>query len=153
MFITFCFKMYSPCKLWEKPIDNAGFFTFFITLDLIWAKICFKTTPTLFFCFPMKYVRGFNALFRSWYGHYVFPQICTVDSVSWTLNPSMEDANCKIKLANKKLILVNIVTYDNFMWTKKGVIVDIVIWIIETYSYWNHIWKPRFVLLVMLNVS
>ena len=29
---TFCFKMYSPCKTWKKPIDNAGFFTFFYSI-------------------------------------------------------------------------------------------------------------------------
>ena len=38
-----------------------------------------------------------------------------------------------VKLANNKFILVNILAYNNFMWTKKRVIVDIVIWIIETY--------------------
>ena len=30
---TLCFKRYSPCKLWKKPIDNASFFTFLMTLD------------------------------------------------------------------------------------------------------------------------
>ena len=45
----------------------------------------------------------------------------------------MEAVNCKIKLINNKFILVNILAYNNFMWTKKGVIVDIVIWMIETY--------------------
>ena len=33
----------------KKPIDNACFFTFFITMDLIWPKFCPKTTPTLIF--------------------------------------------------------------------------------------------------------
>ena len=46
----------------------------------------------------------------------------------------MEAVNCKIKLANSKFILVNILAYSSFMWTKKGVIVDVVIWIIETYD-------------------
>ena len=48
---TFCFK------------DDACFFTFFTTLDLIWPKFCHKTyTHFDFFCcwFSMKYVRGFN---------------------------------------------------------------------------------------------
>ena len=44
---TFCFKRYSPCKIWENLLDNACFFTFFRTLDLIWPKFCPKTTPTL----------------------------------------------------------------------------------------------------------
>ena len=30
---TFCFKRYSPSKIWQKPIDKACFFTFFTTLD------------------------------------------------------------------------------------------------------------------------
>ena len=33
----------------NKTIDNACFFTFFTTLDLIWLKFCPKTTPTLDF--------------------------------------------------------------------------------------------------------
>ena len=45
----------------------------------------------------------------------------------------MEMVNCKIELANNKFILVNILAYNNFMWTKKGEIVDIVILIIENY--------------------
>ena len=40
----------------KKIIDNASFFTFSTTLDLIWPKFYPKTTPN-FFCFPMKYVR------------------------------------------------------------------------------------------------
>ena len=44
---------------------------------------------------------------------------------SWTLDPSMEAVNCKIKLANNKFILVNILAYNNFLWTKKGVIIDV----------------------------
>ena len=32
-----------------KAIDNACFFTFFTTLDLILPKFCAKTTPTLVF--------------------------------------------------------------------------------------------------------
>ena len=31
----------------KKPNDNAYFFTFFTTLDLIWSKFFLKTTPTL----------------------------------------------------------------------------------------------------------
>ena len=46
----------------------------------------------------------------------------------------MEAVNCKIKLGNNKFILVNILVYNNLMWNKKGVTIDIVIWIIETYS-------------------
>ena len=46
----------------------------------------------------------------------------------------MEAVHCKIKLANNRFILVNIVAYNNFMWTRKGVIVNVVIWIIETYD-------------------
>ena len=33
----------------KKTIDNACFFTFLTTLDLIWLKFCPKTTPTLDF--------------------------------------------------------------------------------------------------------
>ena len=47
----------------------------------------------------------------------------------------METVNCKVELAGNKFILVNILAYNNFMWTKKGVIVDIVIWIIENYYF------------------
>ena len=45
---TLCFKRYSPCKIWKKPIDNASFFTFFTTLDLIWPKFFPKTKHTFF---------------------------------------------------------------------------------------------------------
>ena len=31
----------------KKNIDNVCFFTFFTTLDLIWPKLCPKSTPTL----------------------------------------------------------------------------------------------------------
>ena len=44
----------------------------------------------------------------------------------------MEVVNFKMKLVNKKFILVNILAWSIFIWTKKGVIVDIEIWIIET---------------------
>ena len=64
---------------------------------------------------------------------YGFPQIFTIGGVSWTLNPSIEAVNCKIKLANNTFILVNILAYNNFMWTRNGVIVDIIIWNIKTY--------------------
>ena len=42
-----CFKMYSPCEICEKPIDNGSFFNFFTTLDLIWPKFWPKITPIL----------------------------------------------------------------------------------------------------------
>ena len=41
-------------KYEKKPIDNAHFFTFFTTWDLIWPKFCSKTTTTflyLLICF------------------------------------------------------------------------------------------------------
>ena len=62
-----------------------------------------------------------------------FPADIYRGGASWTLNPSMEAVNFKIKLANSTFILVNVLAYNNFMWTRKGVIVDIVIWIIEIY--------------------
>ena len=40
----------------------------------------------------------------------------------------------QIKLPYNKFILVNILAYNNFIWTKKGVIIDVDIWIIKT---WN----------------
>ena len=46
---TFCFKRYYPCKIWKETFDNACFFTFFLTLGLIWPKFSPKTTPTLIF--------------------------------------------------------------------------------------------------------
>ena len=63
------------------------------------------------------------------HGHYAFPKIFSVGDVSWTLDPSMEAVNCKIKLANSKFILDNILGYNNFIWTKKGVIIDVEIWV------------------------
>ena len=66
------------------------------------------------------------------HGHYAFPKIFSVGDVSWTLDPSMEAVNCKMKLANNKFILDNILGYNNFIWTKKGVIIDVEIWVIET---------------------
>ena len=54
-------------------------------------------------------------------------------SMNGTLDPSMEAVNLKIKLANNKFILTNILAYNNFIWTKKGVIIDVEIWIIETH--------------------
>ena len=49
---TFCFKMYSPCKIWKNPIDNTRFFTFFTILgQQIWPKFYPKTTHTLIFFF------------------------------------------------------------------------------------------------------
>ena len=33
----------------KKTIDNACFFTFFTTLDLIWPKFCHKDTPIFIF--------------------------------------------------------------------------------------------------------
>ena len=48
----------------------------------------------------------------------------------WTL--AGEVVNCKIKIANNTFILVNILAYNNLVWTKKRVIVDNVIWTIET---------------------
>ena len=65
--------------------------------------------------------------------HYAFPQMFTVGGASWTFNPSIEVLNFKIKLASNKFILVNILAHNNFMWTRKVVIVDIVIWIIKTF--------------------
>ena len=58
---NFCFKRYSsPCKIWKKLIENACFFTFFTTLDLIWPKFCPKATPTLIFFagFQWNMLRG-----------------------------------------------------------------------------------------------
>ena len=60
-----------------------------------------------------------------------FPQIFTLGGASWS--PSMETVNCKMKLTSKKFILVNILAYNNFIWTKKGIIIVVEIWIIETY--------------------
>ena len=37
---AFCFKRYSPSKIWKKLIDNAYLFTFFTTLGLIWPRFC-----------------------------------------------------------------------------------------------------------------
>ena len=71
------------------------------------------------------------------HGHYAFPKIFSVGDVSWTLDPSMEAVNCKIKLANSKFILDNILGYNNFIWTKKGVIIDVEIWVIETYYHFR----------------
>ena len=48
----------------------------------------------------------------------------TLGGASWTLDPSMETVNCKIKLTNSKFILV---------FFKKAVIIDVKIWIIQTY--------------------
>ena len=70
---TSCFKIYSPYKIWKKPIDNASLFTSFITLDIIWPKFCPKTSSTLFFCWlQMKYVRGIT-----WFGLFwpAFPKL------------------------------------------------------------------------------
>ena len=47
--LTFCFKRYSSCRIWKKPIDNACFTYFATLLDLIRPKFCTKTTPTLIF--------------------------------------------------------------------------------------------------------
>ena len=62
-----------------------------------------------------------------------FRHIFSMGGASWTLDPSREALNCKIKLAKNKFILVNILTYNNFIWTKKGVIINVEIWIIKTY--------------------
>ena len=43
------FKRYSACKIGEKAIDNARFFTFFTTLDLTWHQFWPRTTPNLIF--------------------------------------------------------------------------------------------------------
>ena len=69
----------------------------------------------------------------------------------------MDAVNCKIKLANKKFILVNIRAYNNFKWTKKGVIIGAEIWIIKTYSLLMNYsllkshQQPRFMLSVKIN--
>ena len=42
---TYCFKRYSPCKIWKKPIDIPVSLLF----SKYWAKFCPKTTPTLIF--------------------------------------------------------------------------------------------------------
>ena len=61
---TFCFKRYSPMKIWKNPNDIACFFTFFTRMDLIWPKFCPKTMPTLifFYWFPKKYVLSFKGI-------------------------------------------------------------------------------------------
>ena len=74
-----------------------------------------------------------NIQFGGLHSHYAFPQIFTLGGASWTLGHKV--VNCKIKLANKKFSLVNVLAYINFIWTKKGVIIDAEIWIIETYYY------------------
>ena len=74
-----------------------------------------------------------NTWFWRQHSHYASQQIFTIGGASWTLDPSMEAVNCKIKLANNKFILCNIFAYNNFIWTKKWRIVVIEIWIIETY--------------------
>ena len=71
------------------------------------------------------------------HGHYAFPKIFSVGGVSWTWDPSMEAVNCKMKLTNSKFILDNILGYNNFIWTKKGVIIDVEIWVIETYYHFR----------------
>ena len=40
------------------------------------------------------------------------------------MDPYLEAVNYKIKLSNNKSILVNNLAYNNFIWTKKGVIID-----------------------------
>ena len=75
--------------------------------------------------------------FFSLHGYYAFPLMLIVGGASWTFDSSMKAMNCKIKVANRKLIVVNILAYNNFMWTKQGVIIDVEIWIIETYSLFN----------------
>ena len=73
------------------------------------------------------------------HGHYAFPQLFTVGGVSWTSDPSMEAVNCKIKLANN-FILANILACNIFKWNingaiiESGPIIDVEIWIIETYD-------------------
>ena len=52
---------------------------------------------------------------------------------SWTLDPNLEPVNSKIKLANNKFLLVNILACNNFIWTKKAVIIDVEIWTIKSY--------------------
>ena len=66
------------------------------------------------------------------YHKYALPQIFTIGGASWTLDPSVETVNCKIKLANK-FLLVNILAYNNFIWTKKAVIIDVEMQIFKTY--------------------
>ena len=58
---TSCFKVYSPYKMWEKPIDDASF-TFFLIIgpNLVQLLPQYQTHFDLFCWFPMKYVRGFN---------------------------------------------------------------------------------------------
>ena len=61
--ITFCFNRYSLCKIQKNPIDNDCFFTFFTTLGLIWPQD--HTHFDFFWCFPMRFVRGFSELLDS----------------------------------------------------------------------------------------
>ena len=61
----------------------------------------------------------------------------------------MEAVNCKLKPANRLFQLFsNTPDYSNFTWTKKAVIIDVKIWIIETYYSWL---KSQQILLVILN--
>ena len=46
----------------------------------------------------------------------------------------MKAVNSKIKLANNKFLLDSILAYNNFIGTKKALIIDVKIWIIETCS-------------------
>ena len=72
---------------------------------------------------------------RSQHGHYAFPQIFNVGVANWTVDPSMETVNYEKELANNKFILLlsNILASHFIIWTKKRVIIDVEIWIIETY--------------------
>ena len=40
-------------------------------------------------------------------------------------DPSMEAVNAKIKLANNKFLLDSILAYNNFIGTKKALIIDV----------------------------
>ena len=46
-----------------------------------------------------------NTRFPSYHWHYAFLQIFTIGGASWTLDPSMEAANCKTKFTNKFILV------------------------------------------------
>ena len=60
--------------------------------------------------------------------------LCTVGGASWTLDPSKEAVNCKIKHTNK------FVVYNNFKLLKKGITFSVEIKVFKIYySFLDHI--------------
>ena len=55
--VLFALKGIPRVKYEKKPNGNACFFTFFITLDLIWPKFSPMTTPILIFLLVSNEIR------------------------------------------------------------------------------------------------